>query len=36
VFRFSEHGVQIAEDMREQDLKEAWLVLGIEDLGNGE
>jgi hypothetical protein len=34
--RFSEHGVQIAEDMREQDLKEAWLVLGIEHLGNGE
>ena len=34
--RFSEHGVQIAEDMREQDFKQAWLVLGIEDLGNGE
>ena len=28
--RFCEHGVQMAEDMREQDLKEAWLVLGIE------
>jgi len=26
----------MAEDMREQDLKEAWLVLGIEDLNNGE
>src|SRR5215813_11824448 len=34
--RFSEHGVQIAEDLREQDLKDAWLVLGIEDLNNGE
>ena len=34
--RFSEHGVQIAEDMRAQELKEAWLVLGIEDLNNGE
>jgi hypothetical protein len=34
--RFSERGVEIAEDMREQDLKEAWLVLGIEDMGNGE
>ena len=34
--RFSEHGVKIAEDMRLQDLKEAWLVLGIEDLNNGE
>jgi hypothetical protein len=34
--RFSEHGVQISEDMRAQDLKEAWLVLGIEDLNNGE
>ena len=34
--RFSEHGVQIAEDMRTQDLKEAWLVQGIEDLNNGE
>jgi hypothetical protein len=34
--RFSEHGVQIAEDLREQDLKEAWLVLGIEDLNNGD
>ena len=34
--RFSEHGVKVAEDMRLQDLKEAWLVLGIEDLGNGE
>ena len=34
--RFSEHGVQIAEDMRLQDLKEAWLILGIEDLNNGE
>ena len=34
--RFSEHGVQIAEDMRAQDFKQAWLVLGIEDLGNGE
>jgi hypothetical protein len=34
--RFSEHGVQIAEDMRAQDLKEAWLVLGIEDLNDGE
>jgi hypothetical protein len=33
--RFSEHGVKIAEDMREQE-KEAWLVLGIEDLTNGE
>ena len=32
--RFSEHGVQVAEDMRLQDLKEAWLVLGIEDLNN--
>ena len=34
--RFSEHGVQIAEDLRVQDLKEAWLVVGIEDLGDGE
>ena len=34
--RFSEHGVQVAEDMRLQDLKEAWLILGIEDLNNGE
>ena len=34
--RFSEHGVKIAEDMRLQDLKEAWLVQGIEDLNNGE
>ena len=34
--RFREHGVQIAEDIRAQDLKEAWLVLGIEDLNNGE
>jgi hypothetical protein len=34
--RFNEHGVKIADDMREQDLKEAWLVLGIEDLNNGE
>jgi hypothetical protein len=34
--RFSEHGVKVAEDMRLQDLKEAWLVLGIEDLHNGE
>jgi hypothetical protein len=34
--RFSEHGVKIAEDLREQDLKEAWLVLGIEDLNNDE
>jgi hypothetical protein len=34
--RFSEHNVQIAEDMREQDLKQAWLVLGIEDMTNGE
>ena len=34
--RFCEHGVQMAEDMREQDLREAWLVLGIEDLGDGE
>jgi hypothetical protein len=34
--RFSETGVQIAEDMRTQDLKEAWLVQGIEDLNNGE
>ena len=34
--RFNEHGVKIAEDMREQDLKEAWLVLGIEDLNNDE
>ena len=34
--RFSEHGVKIAEDMRLQDLKEAWLVLGIEDMSNGE
>ena len=34
--RFSEHGVKITEDLREQDLKEAWLVLGIEDLNNGE
>ena len=34
--RFSEHGVKITEDMREQDMKEAWLVLGIEDLNNGE
>jgi hypothetical protein len=32
--RFSEHGVKVAEDMRLQDLKEAWLVLGIEDLNN--
>jgi hypothetical protein len=34
--RFSEHGVQIAEDLRVQDLKEAWLVVGIEDPGDGE
>jgi hypothetical protein len=34
--RFSEHGVKVAEDMRLQDLKEAWLVLGIEDLNNDE
>jgi hypothetical protein len=34
--RFGEHGVKIAEDLREQDLKEAWLVLGIEDLNNGD
>ena len=34
--RFCEHGVQMAEDVREQDLREAWLVLGIEDLGDGE
>ena len=34
--RFSEHGVKVADDMRVQDLKEAWLVLGIEDLNNGE
>ena len=34
--RFREHGVQIAEDMHAQDLKEAWLILGIEDLHNGE
>jgi hypothetical protein len=34
--RFSEHGVQIAEDMRAQELKEAWLVQGIEDLNDGE
>jgi hypothetical protein len=34
--RFNEHGVKAAEDMRLQDLKEAWLVLGIEDLNNGE
>jgi len=34
--RFSEHGVKITEDLREQDLKQAWLVLGIEDLNNGE
>jgi hypothetical protein len=34
--RFSEHGVKVAEDMRLQDLKEAWLVLGIEDLNNSE
>ena len=34
--RFGEHGVKVAEDMRLQDLKEAWLVLGIEDLNNGE
>ena len=33
--RFSEHGVKVAEDMRLQDLKEAWLVQGIEDLNNG-
>ena len=33
--RFSEHGVKVAEDMRLQDLKEAWLILGIEDLNNG-
>ena len=33
--RFSEHGIKVAEDMRLQDLKEAWLVLGIEDLNNG-
>jgi hypothetical protein len=32
--RFSEHGVKVAEDMRLQDLKEAWLDLGIEDLNN--
>ena len=31
-----EHGVKVAEDMRVQDLKEAWLVLGIEDLNNSE
>jgi hypothetical protein len=34
--RFGEHGVQIAEDLRVEDLKETWLVLGIEDLGDGE
>ena len=34
--RFSEHGVKVADDMRLQDLKEAWLVLGIEDLDYGE
>jgi hypothetical protein len=34
--RFSEQGVKIAEDMREQDLKEAWLVMGVEDLNNDE
>ncbi len=34
--RFREHGVKIAEDIRLQDLKEAWFVLGIEDLNNGE
>ena len=34
--RFGEHGVKVAEDVRVQDLKEAWLVLGIEDLNNGE
>ena len=34
--RFSEHGVKVAEDMRLQDLKEAWLVQGIEDLNNGD
>ena|SRR5690349_9265377 len=34
--RFSGHGVKIAEDMGAQDLREAWLVLGIEDLNNGE
>jgi hypothetical protein len=34
--RFSEHGVKITEELREQDLKQAWLVLGIEDLNNGE
>src|SRR4029078_13576351 len=33
--RFMEDGVKVAEDMRLQDLKEAWLVLGIEDLNNG-
>ena len=33
--RFREHGVQVAEDMRLQDLKEAWLAQGIEDLNNG-
>ena len=34
--RFNEHGIKVADDMRLQDLKEAWLVLGIEDLDNGE
>ena len=34
--RFSEHGVKVADDMRLQDLKDAWLVLGIEDLNYGE
>jgi hypothetical protein len=34
--RFSDHGIQITEELREQDLKQAWLVLGIEDLNNGE
>jgi hypothetical protein len=33
--RFNEQGVKF-EDMRDQDLKEAWLVLGIEDLNNDE
>jgi hypothetical protein len=34
--RFSEQGVKVAEDMSLQDLKEAWFVLGIEDLNSGE
>jgi hypothetical protein len=28
--RFSEEGVKIAEGMREQDLKEAWIAQGME------